>query len=112
VLVAGGLTVTAYALIRHDRSYSHPYGIPAAVPDSQVNLMKLSPVPARSAPGFTLTDQDGRVLALSAFRGKVVVLESWTRTAPTPARSCRTSSPTPAATWESWRARWCWPPST
>ena len=75
VLIAGGLTVTAYALIRHDRSYSRPYGIPAAVPDSQVNLMELSPVPARPAPGFTLTDQDGRVLSLSAFRGKVVVLE-------------------------------------
>ena len=76
VLIAGGLTVTAYALIRHDRSYSRPYGIPAAVPDSQVNLMELSPVPARPAPGFILTDQDGRVLSLSAFRGKVVVLES------------------------------------
>ena len=75
VLIAGGVTVTAYALIRHDRSYSRPYGIPAAVPDSQVNLMELSPVPVRPAPGFTLTDQGGRVLSLSAFRGKVVVLE-------------------------------------
>jgi protein SCO1/2 len=37
--------------------------------------MELSPVPARPAPGFTLTDQDGRVRPLSAFRGKVVVLE-------------------------------------
>jgi hypothetical protein len=35
--------------------------------------MELSPVPTRPAPGFTLTDQDGRVLPLSAFRGKVVV---------------------------------------
>jgi hypothetical protein len=33
--------------------------------------MELSPVPARAAPGFTLTDQDGRVRPLSAFRGKV-----------------------------------------
>jgi hypothetical protein len=33
VLIAGGVTVTAYALIRHDRSYSRPYGIPAAVPE-------------------------------------------------------------------------------
>ena len=32
-------------------------------------------MPVRPAPGFTLTDQDGRVLPLSAFRGKVVVLE-------------------------------------
>ena len=75
VLIAGGVTVTAYALIRHDRGYARPYGIPAAVPDSQINLMELSPVPARPAPGFTLTDQDGRELSLSAFRGKVVVLE-------------------------------------
>jgi cytochrome oxidase Cu insertion factor (SCO1/SenC/PrrC family) len=75
VLIAGGVTVTAYALIRHDQGYARPYGIPAAVPDSQVNLMELSPVPVRPAPGFTLTDQDGRVLSLSAFRGKVVVLE-------------------------------------
>jgi cytochrome oxidase Cu insertion factor (SCO1/SenC/PrrC family) len=75
VLVAGGVTVTAYALIRHDRSYSRPYGIPAALSDSQIDLMELSPVPVRPAPGFTLTDQDGRVLSLSALRGKVVVLE-------------------------------------
>jgi hypothetical protein len=75
VLIAGGVTVTAYALIRHDQGYARPYGIPAAVPDSQVNLMELSPVPARPAPGFTLTDQDGRILSLSAFRGQVVVLD-------------------------------------
>jgi cytochrome oxidase Cu insertion factor (SCO1/SenC/PrrC family) len=74
-LIAGGVTVTAYALIRYERSYSRPYGIPAAVPDSQVNLMELSPVPVRPAPDFTLTDQDGRLLSLSDFRGKVVVLE-------------------------------------
>ena len=37
--------------------------------------MALSPVPARAAPGFTLTDQDGHVLPLSALRGRVVVLE-------------------------------------
>ena len=30
---------------------------------------------ATAAPGFTLSDQDGQVLPLSAFRGKVVVLE-------------------------------------
>jgi protein SCO1 len=39
------------------------------------NLMGLSPVPARLAPGFKLTDQDGRSLPLPRFRGKVVVLE-------------------------------------
>jgi cytochrome oxidase Cu insertion factor (SCO1/SenC/PrrC family) len=52
-----------------------PSGIPAVVPTELVNLMGLTPVPASAAPGFTLTDQDGRTLPLSSFRGKVVVLE-------------------------------------
>jgi protein SCO1/2 len=37
--------------------------------------MSLSPVPVAKAPGFTLTDQNGHVLALSDLRGKAVVLE-------------------------------------
>ena len=73
--MAAGVTATAYVLVAHDRSYARPDGIPASIPDSQVNLMELSPIPARPAPGFTLTDQDGQVLPLSAVRGKVVVLE-------------------------------------
>jgi cytochrome oxidase Cu insertion factor (SCO1/SenC/PrrC family) len=52
-----------------------PSGIPANVPTGTINLMGLSPVPATAAPGFTLTDQDGRTLPLSRLRGKVVVLE-------------------------------------
>jgi cytochrome oxidase Cu insertion factor (SCO1/SenC/PrrC family) len=52
-----------------------PSGIPASIPDGTVSLMGLSPVPASAAPGFKLTDQDGRTLPLSRFRGKVVVLE-------------------------------------
>jgi hypothetical protein len=76
LLIAAVATATAYAVIHRDSSQPpRPSGIPATIPDSQVNLMGLSPVPARPAPGFTLTDQDGRVLPLSAFRGKVVVLE-------------------------------------
>ena len=75
VLIASGVTAMAYGLIRHDQAYSRPYGIPAAVPDSQINLMGLSPVPVRPAPGFTLTDQAGRALSLASLRGKVVVLE-------------------------------------
>ena len=75
VLIAAGAAAVAYGLTGHDGSYSRPSGIPASIPDSQVNLMELSPVPVRPAPGFTLTDQDGRVRPLSAFRGKVVVLE-------------------------------------
>ncbi|HET9970232.1 MAG TPA: SCO family protein [Streptosporangiaceae bacterium] len=50
-------------------------GIAAGIPDQVVNLMGLAPVPARPAPGFTLTDQDGRAVPLSGLRGKVVVLE-------------------------------------
>ena len=73
--MAAGVTATAYVLVAHDRSYARPDGIPASIPGSQVNLMELSPIPARPAPGFTLTDQDGQVLPLSAVRGKVVVLE-------------------------------------
>jgi len=52
-----------------------PSGIPPSVPTSLADLMGLSPVPVRSAPGFTLTDQHGQLLAMSAFSGKVVVLE-------------------------------------
>jgi hypothetical protein len=66
VLIAAGAAAPAYGLTGHDWRYSRPSGIPASIPDSQVNLMGLSPVPTRPAPGFTLTDQDGRVLPLSA----------------------------------------------
>ena len=54
-----GVTATAYGFIRHARGYGRPSGIPASITDSQASLMELSPVPARAAPGFTLTDQDG-----------------------------------------------------
>lgn len=49
-------------------------GIPASVSTYTANLMGLSPLPARPAPGFTLTDQSGQKMPLSAFHGKVVVL--------------------------------------
>ena len=50
-------------------------GIPASVSTRTANLMALSPIPHKPAPGFVLTDQLGRRLSLSSFRGKVVVLE-------------------------------------
>jgi cytochrome oxidase Cu insertion factor (SCO1/SenC/PrrC family) len=50
-------------------------GIPASVSTSLANLMQLSPVPATSAPGFTLTDQDGQTMSLASLRGRVVVLD-------------------------------------
>ncbi len=52
-----------------------PSGIPTSVSTQTADLMGLSPVPNRTAPGFALTDQDNRNMVLSSFRGKVVVLE-------------------------------------
>jgi cytochrome oxidase Cu insertion factor (SCO1/SenC/PrrC family) len=77
VILAGAAVVTVFAVMRArgGPQVARPSGIPAIVSDAQINLMGLSPVPARSAPGFTLTDQNGRPLSLSSLRGKVVVLE-------------------------------------
>lgn len=50
-------------------------GIPASVNTSLANLMALTPVPEQAAPGFTLTDQEGRTLSLASFKGRAVVLE-------------------------------------
>jgi len=76
VILAGAAIVTVFAVMRaHGPQLARPSGIPASVSDAQINLMGLAPVPARPAPGFTLTDQDGRTLSLSSLRGKVVVLE-------------------------------------
>ena len=69
----------AYALIRihqyRDSQLLRPTGIPASIATSLANLMQLSPVPARRAPGFTLTDQAGRTISLASLRGRTVVLE-------------------------------------
>ena len=77
MILAGAAVVTVFAVMhaRGGPQVARPSGIPASVSDAQVNLMGLSPVPPRSAPGFTLTDQNGRTLSLSSLRGKVVVLE-------------------------------------
>jgi cytochrome oxidase Cu insertion factor (SCO1/SenC/PrrC family) len=50
-------------------------GVPSSVSSSIAALMGLSPVPARSAPTFTLTDQRGNTLSLADFKGRAVVLE-------------------------------------
>jgi cytochrome oxidase Cu insertion factor (SCO1/SenC/PrrC family) len=76
VMIAGAAVVAVFALVRSNGSQpQRPSGIPASVTDSQINLMGLSPVPSAPAPGFTLTDQQGRTLSLADLRGKVVVLE-------------------------------------
>jgi cytochrome oxidase Cu insertion factor (SCO1/SenC/PrrC family) len=80
ILIIGLVTVVA-AGRRHDTAAvtgtvagQRPSGIPASVSLPTINLMALSPVPAKAAPGFRLTDQNGKTLALSSLRGKVVVL--------------------------------------
>ena len=84
VVLAGGILILAAVIVlvvairQHRQSAAaelRPSGIPSSVSTSLADLMSLSPVPVRPAPGFTLTDQHGQPLAMSAFRGKVVVLE-------------------------------------
>jgi len=76
-ITLAGLIVTAVLLATRPRSATlpRPSGIPPSVPTSLADLMQLSPLLHHPAPGFTLTDQTGRTMSLSALRGKVVVLE-------------------------------------
>lgn len=78
-LVVAAAAVTAVVVTRQGSS-SQPAvpragGIPSALSDSTVSLMALDALPHTAAPGFTFTDQNGKTLSLSDFRGKVVVLE-------------------------------------
>lgn len=83
VAVAGVAFATAFAFAA-TRMGSHggqagqqtprPTGIPANVSTSLAYRMQLSPVPDKLAPGFTLTDQNGRPVSLASLRGKAVVL--------------------------------------
>jgi cytochrome oxidase Cu insertion factor (SCO1/SenC/PrrC family) len=84
VLIAAAVAVlivaatAAYLVIRvrqHEAAGPRASGIPASVSTSLANLMQLSPVPVTSAPGFSLTDQDGQTMSLASLRGRVVVLE-------------------------------------
>ena len=75
VLLAGTF---AFLANRHHHQQSQLIrvsGIPSSVSTPLATLMALSPVPAKPAPDFTLTDQNGRTLSLSSFRGRAVVLE-------------------------------------
>jgi cytochrome oxidase Cu insertion factor (SCO1/SenC/PrrC family) len=75
-ITLAGLTATAILVASRPRpSTLRPSGIPPSVSASLADLMELSPLPHHPAPGFTLTDQNGRTMSLSALRGKVVVLE-------------------------------------
>ena len=77
VILVAGAVILAVGIRRHDAGAAgqRPSGIPASISLPTINLMGLSPVPGSAAPGFRLTDQDGRTLPLSSLRGKVVVLE-------------------------------------
>ncbi|HUZ35525.1 MAG TPA: SCO family protein [Streptosporangiaceae bacterium] len=76
VVLAAAIVVAAYVVVRHrDAAGPRPSGIPADISTSLANMMLLSPLERQAAPGFTLTDQSGRTMALSSLRGKVVVLE-------------------------------------
>jgi cytochrome c oxidase assembly factor CtaG/cytochrome oxidase Cu insertion factor (SCO1/SenC/PrrC family) len=81
VMLIAGLVTVVVAGRRHDAATlastvagQRPSGIPASVSLPTINLMGLSPVPGKAAPGFRLTDQNGMTLALSSLRGKVVDL--------------------------------------
>jgi len=78
ILILAAVIVLVVAVGHHRKPAAtelRPSGIPPSVSTSLADLMGLSPVPVRPAPGFTLTDQHGQRLAMSAFSGKVVVLE-------------------------------------
>ncbi|HEY6279136.1 MAG TPA: SCO family protein [Streptosporangiaceae bacterium] len=76
IVLAGAIAVAVLVATRpRNTTVPRASGIPASLSTSLANLMQLSPLPHRPAPGFTLTDQNGRTMALSALRGKVVVLE-------------------------------------
>jgi cytochrome oxidase Cu insertion factor (SCO1/SenC/PrrC family) len=78
IAVVATIAVVAAVFVIVRKPYAaatRPSGIPASVSTSLANEMLLTPLPHDPAPGFTLTDQAGRTMTLSALRGKVVVLE-------------------------------------
>ncbi len=75
VLLAGLFAYVGYRHHTQQTQLIRVSGIPSGISTSQANLMALAPVPAKPAPDFTLTDQNGKALAFSSFRGRTVVLE-------------------------------------
>src|SRR6266702_2005947 len=77
-LAAAAAGASAYAVTRPPGPGAghqlRPSGIPAGISTALADLMSLTPLPRTPAPWFTLTDQAGRTMSLSGFRGKVVVL--------------------------------------
>jgi cytochrome oxidase Cu insertion factor (SCO1/SenC/PrrC family) len=75
ILSAVAAVAAAVVLSGRQHELAAPAGRRADIPAGTAALLRLSSAPAGAAPGFTLTDQDGRVLSLSGFRGRAVVLE-------------------------------------
>ena len=75
ILSAVAAVAAAVVLSGRQHELAASAGRRAAISSGTAALLRLSPAPAEAAPGFTLTDQDGRVLSLSGFRGRAVVLE-------------------------------------
>jgi hypothetical protein len=72
VVVTVAVAAATFAVVRHRGvAVPRPSGIPASVSTSLANEMLLTPLPRDRAPGFTLTDQAGKTMPLSALRGKV-----------------------------------------
>lgn len=76
-VVVAAAAVSAYLVTRPAAAQNgaRVSGIPAVLSDSTVAMMELDALPHKAAPGFTLTDQNGKTMSLSDFRGKAVVLE-------------------------------------
>ncbi len=76
-IVSAGIVAGAYALRQRSSNalLLRPSGVPRDVSTNIANLMALSPVPKKAAPGFTLVDQNDHVASMASMRGKVVVLE-------------------------------------
>ena len=74
VVVIAASAAAVIAVRGHQRDPGRPaaLGHPGSVPDATINLMGLAPVPARPAPGFTLTDQ-----AAHRSRSRACTARSW-----------------------------------
>jgi cytochrome oxidase Cu insertion factor (SCO1/SenC/PrrC family) len=75
IVLVAAVAVTLVIARHRGTAALRPSGIPADVSTSLADEMLLTPLPHEQAPGFTLTDQAGRTMALSSLRGKAVVLE-------------------------------------
>lgn len=79
-LLGAAVLVVALAYVAFSARSTHqnanrPAGTPPNVSNALANLMRLDAIPPRTAPQFTLIDQNGRVVSLSSFEGRSVVLE-------------------------------------